>query len=423
MSVCPVTATYDAHERARFVTEERKSAARTDFERDRARIMYSSAMRRLGGKTQVMGPASDDFVRTRLTHSIEVSQVGRTLGRELGADPDVVDAACLAHDLGHPPFGHNGERALNEVAKACGGFEGNAQTFRLLTRLEPKKMDGAGAPVGLNLTRASLDAAAKYPWVRGEGPDPETSQRKYSVYPDDQRIFSWVREGAPEHVRSLEAQIMDIADDIAYSVHDVEDAIQTRRLDPAAIRQEANREAVWASTREWYGERFSADELDAALDRLVRSGFLLTTFGETYADFASLKDMTSAIIGRLCDAVVSATRAEAGSGLLHRYDCNLEVPDETRAEIQALKGLAVHFVMAPREVEPVYLQQRTVIFDVVAALVEGRGRALEAPYREQWDHAETDEGRLRAVIDQVAAFTDNAAHQWHARLCGMFSQI
>lgn len=422
MTAIPASATYSASERERYVDEDRKSAARTDFERDRARIMYSSAMRRLGGKTQVLGPTSDDFVRTRLTHSIEVSQVGRALGRELGCDPDAVDAACLAHDLGHPPFGHNGERALDQEAGECGGFEGNAQTFRLLTRLEPKKLDGAGRPVGLNLTRTSLDATCKYPWVRGAGPDAQTSTRKYSVYPDDERIFSWVRALTPEGARSLEAQIMDISDDIAYCVHDVEDAIQTHKLDPAQMRLDSTREQVWETTVDWYGDAFGADELDAAIDRLVRSGFLLSSFGATYADLAALKDMTSRIIGRLCDAVVEATRARYGEGPFHRYDCDLQLPRETLAEIRALKGIAVHYVMAPRETEPMYLRQRTVIFDLLDALWESRGEHLQAPYLEQWREAADDAGRKRAIIDQIASFTDAAAHMWHARLCGMFSQ-
>ena len=148
-----------------------------------------------------------------------MAQIARELGHELGCAPDVVDAAGLAHDLGHPPFGHNGEAVLNELSTHIGGFEGNAQTLRILTRLEPKIIAPDGRPGGLNLTRAVLDATCKYPWPRRE------STPKFGVYADDLPAFAWLRDGVPDGRRCLEAQVMDWADDVAYSVHDVEDGV------------------------------------------------------------------------------------------------------------------------------------------------------------------------------------------------------
>ncbi|MCK6209408.1 deoxyguanosinetriphosphate triphosphohydrolase [Georgenia sp. EYE_87] len=416
---------YTGRDRERWWSEAPKNPRRTAFERDRARVLHSSALRRLGAKTQVLGPSSDDFVRTRLTHSLEVAQVGRELGKVLGCDPDVVDTACLSHDLGHPPFGHNGERALHEVAAGIGGFEGNAQTLRLLSRLEPKVFADDGTCVGLNLTRASLDAATKYPWQAGDGPPrPDGSAtRKFGVYADDAPVFAWLRQGAPERHRCLEAQVMDLADDISYSVHDVEDAIVGGRVDLAGLRTAGEQDRVVAQVRDWYDPPVADDMLGAALERLIGHPIWVQSYDGSRRDLARLKDLTSQLIGRFCAAAEDATRERYGTGPLTRYDADLIVPDETLAEIVVLKGVAALYVMAPREHEPLYLAQRTVIFDLVDVLAGSGPAHLEAPFATDWREAGDDAARLRVVIDQVASLTDTSAQQWHARLCGMLSAV
>ncbi|HEX5996074.1 MAG TPA: deoxyguanosinetriphosphate triphosphohydrolase [Jiangellales bacterium] len=405
---------YDEAAYERWVPEPPKRAGRTPFERDRARIVHSASLRRLAAKTQVVAPGTDDFVRNRLTHTLEVAQVGRELGKKLGCDPDVVDTACLAHDLGHPPFGHNGEVALNEVAAGIGGFEGNAQTLRLLTRLEAKTAFPDGRSAGLNLTRASLDAATKYPWPREAG-DP-----KFGVYAEEAEVFQWLRKNAPRRRPCLEAQVMDFADDVAYCVHDVEDAIVAQRLDPGAHLDDAvERDAIARLTRDWYAGDAEPGELLAGLDRLRATGFWVDRYDGTRATLAALKDLTSQLIGRFCDAAESATHAAYGPGPLTRYHADLLVPRETRIEIAVLKGLAAVYVMTARDREAVYVQQRELLFELVDILRERAPDVLEPAFQADWKAANGDDARLRVLVDQVASLTDASAHEWHRRLTGM----
>ena len=411
---------YGALDTERWYAEPPKSAYRTPFERDRARIVHSSALRRLGAKTQVLGPGTDDFARTRLTHSLEVAQVGRELGKSLGCDPDVVDTACLAHDLGHPPFGHNGETALHQVAAGIGGFEGNAQTLRLLTRLEPKTFTPEGLGVGLNLTRASLDAATKYPWFAGRGPvrSDGASTPKFGVYTDDEPVFRWLRQGAPGLKRCIEAQVMDLADDISYSVHDVEDAVFSRRVDLSTITGETQRDEVITLVRQWYDPPVGDDVLDRAIEELTSLDFWVHRYDGTRRGQARLKDMTSQLIGRFCGAAAQATREKFGAGRLVRYDADVVVPDTVLAEITVLKGIAATYVMAPREDEPLYQRQRLILTDLVAVLYDRAEIALAEMFAEDFGQASDDDIRLRVVVDQVASLTDLSALEWHARMCG-----
>ncbi|WP_328295506.1 deoxyguanosinetriphosphate triphosphohydrolase [Kineococcus sp. NBC_00420] len=412
-----MSAGYQEGDLERWATEPPKTHGRSAFMRDRARVLHSSSLRRLAAKTQVVGPATDDFVRNRLTHSLEVAQVGRELGAALGCDPDVVDTACLAHDLGHPPFGHNGERALADAAQDIGGFEGNAQTLRLLTRLESKTVAADGSPVGLNLTRASLDASTKYPWLHGKAPRVTS---KFGAYVDDAEVFAWLRDGAPENRPCVEAQVMDFSDDVAYSVHDVEDAIVAGHVRLDWLDQDEIRARVAAQVRDWYLPDASDEAVAAALQRLSTSGFWAREQpGEVFGGrrhLAALKDMTSQLIGRFANAAEHATRERHGDGRLTRYAADVVVPVDTTLEVAVLKGVAATFVMSAQERQPFYARQRELLRELLDALVRQGPDVLEPPFREDHALATDDAARLRVVIDQVASLTDVSALAWHRRL-------
>ena len=449
----------------RYVVEPLKDDAigsgdngRGPFQRDRARVLHSAGFRRLAAKTQVhtagvdgrvipghtaggvgsgpFGPGGgrsgpfgtggvgsrpfgtggsggiDAFPRTRLTHSLEVAQIGREMGARLGCDPDVVDTAGLAHDLGHPPFGHNGEDALEVAAAACGGFEGNAQTLRLLTRLEAKVLAPDGRSGGLNLTRASLDAVSKYPWFR------RTGMRKFGVYPDDAAVFGWLRHGAPDQRRCLEAQVMDWSDDVAYSVHDVEDGIHGGYVVLAPLRHDAQeRAALCADVAAAYSAESAADLEPVLLDLLADPLFApLDSYDGSHAAQVALKRVTSVLTGRFVAAAVSATRTEYGDEPLRRYSADLVVPREARARCALLKGIALRYVMRRPGAAGRYEREVTVLSELVAALLDRAPAALDPVFAPMWQAAGDDAARLRVVIDQVASLTDPAALTWHARL-------
>jgi len=418
VTAVPLPPGYTTPDTRRRVPEAAKDPRRGDFARDRARVVHSSALRRPAAKTLVVGPATDDFVRNRLTHSLEVAQVGRELGVLLGCDPDVVDTACLAHDLGHPPFGHNGETALDRVAAGIGGFEGNAQTLRLLTRLEPKVVDPVtGASAGLNLTRASLDACTKYPWVRGAGPGGAASG-KFGAYADDAGVFDWLREGAPPGRRCVEAQVMDLADDVAYSVHDVEDAVVGGDVDPRWLADPAQVARLGEQVRSWYLPDAADDEVAEAVARLRALPAWVGAFDGGLRARAALKDMTSRLIGRFTAAAEAATRARHGAGPLTRYVADVVVPRATQVEMAALKATAALWVMTAADRQPLYTEQRELLAELTDVLVAKAPDGLDVPAAAAWREAPDDAARLRVVIDQVASLTDPSAVAWHRRLVG-----
>jgi dGTPase len=261
-------------------------AYRSDFERDRDRIIHSSAFRRLEGKTQVFSPGLNDYYRSRLTHTIEVAQIGRTIAKVLGLNESLTEAICLAHDLGHPPFGHTGEAVLNDLMADCGGFEHNAQTLRIVTLLEHPYPGFMGLNLmyetRLGLARKVVAAGRKRRKISDCGfriSDSDTAVNPQSAIRNPQF------QG--EVNCTLEGQIADVADRIAYNCHDLEDGMRARLIDGNQMRhldlyaQAARRVAVeripdWTIRRTRVAktiiDRLVSDCIDHSRENIARAG-------------------------------------------------------------------------------------------------------------------------------------------------------
>jgi dGTPase len=401
-----------------------KKDQRNSFEIDRDRILYSSAFHRLAGVTQIVRAGEADVFHTRQQHTIKVAQVGRRLAQRcvaefeteakvLGIEPEVLDAAGLAHDLGHPPFGHAGESELNTLVIQAGeldGFEGNAQTFRVLTRLGLRfeQCDG------LDLTRATLAASLKYPWFRN--PKDKNRSKKWGAYSSDRQAFEFARRFHPTTAQTAEAALMDWADDIAYSVHDLEEFHRCGAIPWERIDSYAGREAiVSAAISAWHDKpRNARRRMEKALERVLNLVFGFNNAVERYEGTReqriALKNLTSMLIGRYVRAV--SLDLLKGSGV------SITIDEED--EVRILKQITRNYIISSPSLIAQQRGQRKIIRELFEILFDGRKNQPPSflPGRLKYIWQASEGIKARFASDCIASLTEKEVVGLHARLTG-----
>lgn len=378
---------------------------RSPAEIDRSRIIHCAAFRRLQGKTQIFGVAHDDFFRTRLTHSLEVAQIAKGLALLVGADFELVEAISLAHDIGHPPFGHAGERTLDEcmVAGGFGRFDSNAQNLRTLCYLETKK----ASYQGLNLTRATLDGLLKHKVVPGAALAPV-------AYDEDGALVDWITCGAPINEISLEAQIVDWADQVAYSVHDLEDGIHAGMITSARLNDPYLKEQI---TQEIAAE-YSPEQMQGTFEWLFGQVRRMEEMHDARQRSAERKQLTSSLIHRF----VTATRAkprkhDSGVVVPARYAQHLIISKKEFGRATVLKAIARKLIVHDQRVATLERRTMFVLRRLFGELSQpGSMDLYPEEFRPFFAAAEDDAQRARVTCDYIAGMTDNYAEMLYHRL-------
>jgi len=406
---------------------------RTAFQKDRSRIIHAAAFRRLQAKTQIMGIGVDDFYRTRLTHSLEVAQIGSGILGQLRSTLENIDflpcrsqieTLCLAHDIGHPPFGHGGEIALNYMMRNSGGFEGNAQTLRIVSKLEPYTQD-----YGMNLTRRTLLGFIKYPefidklWLKQPNIDKNLPFIKADLwkpakglYQDDKEVFEWIlspfcdkdkaliRQNRPLDEyrnktihKSLDASIMELADDIAYAVHDLEDAIATNII----------------SLSQW--EDVAINELNKISSPWIKINISRITqklFSKHHCD---RKDA----IGELVNLFITENRIETNNhGFLSPLlSYSLYLPSEYKEILQVLKRFINKLLIRQSQMQQIEFKGQKLIIELFGAFASDPLRLLPENTQVRWQELYERTGcGNRVICDYIAGMSDEYAYKVHNRL-------
>ena len=398
---------YEESDFQRRADEERRpNDERSPFEIDRARIIHSTAFRRLQGKTQVFGMGGSDYFRTRLTHSLETAQIGKGLAIRLGANSDLVEAACLAHDIGHPPFGHTGEQILQDRMKEMGGFEANAQNLRILDFLEMRSTNYNG----LNLTRATIDSLLKY-----KEPYSKRSKDKF-YYDDDEALVSFAVKDGSNTEKSFECEIMEWADDIAYSTHDLEDGIKAGWITEERLtaRKSELQDRVLTSLREKYNKDYSAS-WEGAFEDARRA---CRVEGKTELEKKANRKIR---IANMIHVFIVKANWVARDIPSPRYRRTLDLSDDVRGRCGVIKELVWEYVINDEQLATLRKKGARIVDELFKIFTENGVddntlKLYPDDFRERIAAASGTNEKMRLACDYISGMTDSFAMKIYSRL-------
>jgi dGTPase len=450
------------------VGASQETPARSSFKRDYARLLHSASFRRLQGKTQLFPSSESDFFRNRLTHSLEVAQIADAIARQLNCmdefknypiDLDLVQTASLAHDLGHPPFGHNGEEVLNEKMQGAGGFEGNAQTLRLLVKIEKRAISGNGTSLidtsgndlrlGLDLCVRTIASVLKYDSIIQEAQGATGLQKGF--YASELEIINLVKskitngkKQKPGEFKTIECQIMDLADDIAYSTYDLEDAFKCGFLTPLKLLTYIRKNEKGLTSRVVGAVKrtipdFTEIKLLQRLDSL---------FGPLLEQAFGIKGYESSLLDNIANAQTASdehafsgySRTKFTSRLVddalqgvELVSFNKSIPalskirmaNKQLEQVEVLKRLAFELVILSNSIAVVNRRGREIVEKIFDVLDGPGGEALlPDDYRELFESLQSSVPdkealgirRKRLICDFVSGMTDRYAVEFYGRL-------
>lgn len=422
------------HERYLPRSDSQDGDHRTSFQRDKARVLHSAAFRRLQAKTQVLGVGLSDFYRTRLTHSLEAAQIGSGITSQLqgkypqeaayvGLDGMLIETLCLAHDIGHPPFGHGGEVALNYMMRDHDGFEGNGQTFRIVTKLEPYTQSH-----GMNLSRRSLLGLVKYPnfldTLSAEQPAAVTSTHRTVIAKNwvpakglfrcDQGHYEWMMEPFSQQdkdifctfnqfsdkhsktqYKSLDCSIMELADDIAYGIHDLEDAIAMGMIDQTQFVENIVQPIIELDVP-WLSK-----EINAIQQRL----------------FSSEHHIRKNTIGALVNCFITSIELNRLNTFEHPLlDFNVAFPPAHKKALDIFKLFVYQHVILKPEIQILEYKGQQVVMELFEAFSSDPERLLPTNTAKRWLAAKEDGNEYRVIADYISGMTDEFASRLYSNM-------